>query len=98
MAIVKRPLSSVENTKSIEEFIRGAPDANTAAPAAVAPAQVAEKPAPKARLMKGNQAQITLTIPVDLLERAGDMARQLSITRAAFMKLAISRAVEAEEA
>jgi predicted DNA-binding protein len=48
--------------------------------------------------MKGHQAQITLALPPELLERANAMADQLSISRAAFMKMAIIRAVEAEGA
>jgi hypothetical protein len=91
MAIVKRPPTPAQNTKSVDDFISGAPDA-------VASAAAAEAPAPKSRVMKGNQAQITLTIPVDLLDRASAMADHLSISRAAFMKMAISRAVEAEGA
>jgi hypothetical protein len=88
MAIVKRPQPNNQNSKSVEDFIGGAPDSGK--PAAV------EAPAPKARVMKGHQAQITLALPVDLLERANAMADKLSISRAAFMKQAISRAVEAE--
>ena len=93
MAIVKRPPTPAQNTKSVDDFISGAPDAVAAAPAVTA---AAEAPAPKSRVMKGNQAQITLTIPVDLLDRASAMADHLSISRAAFMKMAITRAVEAE--
>jgi hypothetical protein len=87
MAIVKRPQT---NTKTVDDFIGGAPDSVQAAKAAA--------PAQKARVMKGHQAQITLALPVDLLERANAMADQLSISRAAFMKMAITRAVEAEGA
>jgi hypothetical protein len=87
MAIVKRPQPS---SKTVEDFIGRAPDS-------VKPAEAAA-PAHKARVMKGHQAQITLALPVDLLERANAMADQLSISRAAFMKMAITRAVEAEGA
>lgn len=87
MAIVKRPQTSNQNSKTVDNFIGGAPDSVTAA-----------APAPKARVMKGHQAQITLALPVDLLERANAMADQLSISRAAFMKMAITRAVDAEGA
>ena len=97
MAIVKRPPVTTQSTKSVDDFISGAPDAVASAPAVVAtPAAPAVAPAPKSRVMKGKQAQITLTIPVDLLERAHAMADHLSISRAAFMKMAITRAVEAE--
>lgn len=58
----------------------------------------AAAPASKARVMKGRQVQITLTLPLELLEKVNMMADQLSISRAGFMKMAISRAVEAEGA
>ena len=88
MAIVKRPQTNNQNTKSVDDFIGGAPDSVQAAKVAA--------PAHKARVMKGHQAQITLALPVDLLERANAMADKLSISRAAFMKQAITRAVDAE--
>lgn len=53
---------------------------------------------PPQRAMKGKQAQITLTLPPELLERVNQKAERLSISRAAFMKMAITRAVEAEDA
>jgi predicted DNA-binding protein len=46
--------------------------------------------------MKGNQAQITFTLPLELLEKVNKAADQLSLSRAGFMKMAISRAVESE--
>lgn len=52
--------------------------------------------AQRGRTMKGHQTQITLALPLDLLERVDMRAGQLSISRAAFMKMAIARAVEAE--
>lgn len=90
MAIVKRPPTGAQSTKSVEDFIGGAPD--HVKPSA---APKLEARAPKARVMKGHQAQITLALPVDLLERANAMADHLSISRAAFLKMAITRAVEA---
>lgn len=51
---------------------------------------------PSKRAMKGRQAQITLTLPPELLERVNQRAERLSISRAAFMKMAITRAVESE--
>jgi hypothetical protein len=90
MAIVKRPQPNKQNTQAVDAFIGGAPDS-------VKPAEAAA-PAPKSRVMKGRQAQITLTLPLELLEKANMMADQLSISRAGFMKMAISRAVEAEGA
>lgn len=86
MAIVKSPDSSKQITLSVDGFIGCALD--SAKSAAV------KAPAPKARVMKGHQAQITLAMLVDLLERANAMAYRFSISRAAFMKQAIFRVVE----
>jgi hypothetical protein len=97
MAIVKRPPTPAQNTKSVDDFISGAPDAVASAPAVTAtPAAAAEAPAPRSRVMKGNQAQITFTLPLELLEKVNKAADQLSLSRAGFMKMAISRAVESE--
>lgn len=85
MAITKRPAAKPE--KSIEDFIGGAPDAAQSQPAAT-----------KAKgVMKGHQRQISLAMPVDLITRMDAAAGKLSLTRAGFLKLAVSRAVEAEK-
>jgi hypothetical protein len=47
--------------------------------------------------MKGHQRQISLAMPVDLITRMDAAAGKLSLTRAGFLKLAVSRAVEAEK-
>lgn len=84
MAITKRPAAKSE--KSIEDFIGGAPDAAQSRPTAT-----------KAKgVMKGHQRQISLAMPVDLIARMDAAARKLSLTRAGFLKLAVSRAVTAE--
>jgi hypothetical protein len=93
MIAIKRPALTAQKTKSVGDIISGASDAVAVT---VTPAAASEAPAPRSRVMKGNQAQITLTIPLDLLERASAIADKLSISRAGFMKMAISRAVEAE--
>ena len=85
MAITKRPAAKPE--KSIEDFIGGAPDAAPAAPAAKAKG-----------VMKGHQRQISLAMPVDLIARMDAAAGKLSLTRAGFLKLAVTRAVQQEEA
>jgi hypothetical protein len=85
MAITKRPAAKPE--KSIEDFIGGAPDSAPAAPAAA-----------KAKgVMKGHQRQISLAMPVELIARMDAAAGKLSLTRAGFLKLAVTRAVEAEQ-
>jgi predicted transcriptional regulator len=46
--------------------------------------------------MVGKQAQITFALPPELLDKVDDMAEGLSISRAAFIKQALTRAVNAE--
>jgi hypothetical protein len=87
MAIVKRP-----QTKSVDAFISGAPDSvHAAAEPAAAVAEETIK-----RVMLGKQAQISLAMPLELLARIDEQAARLSISRAAYIKQAVSRAVNAE--
>ena len=86
MAITKRPPS-----RAAEDFIKAAPDAAAPPPAPSAPAAKAKG------VMLGRQRQIALALPPDLLERVDACARDLAISRAAFIKQAISRAVKAED-
>ncbi len=83
MATVKRP-----QTKSVDVFIKGAPQ--LAAPAAVVADETIK------RVMLGKQAQISLAMPLELLARIDEQAARLSISRAAYIKQAVSRAVEGE--
>ena len=69
--------------KSAEMFIQAAPDASES------------KPMGKG-VMAGNQRQITVAMPPDLVDRIDAAAKKLAITRASFIKMAISRAIEAE--
>lgn len=71
--------------KSAEMFIQAAPDAGEKAPRVVK------------GVMAGNQRQITVAMPPELVDRIDAAAKKLSITRASFIKMAISRAVEAEQ-
>lgn len=66
-----------------DAFIQAAPDAAKKAPAAKG-------------VMAGNQRQITVAMPPELVDRIDACAKKLSITRAAFIKLAVSRAIENE--
>jgi hypothetical protein len=79
-------ITKIPQKKTADAFISGAPDGAKTVPEAVG----------TGRAMRGNQAQITLTLPPDLLAKANAAAEQLSISRAAFFKLAITRAVQAE--
>ena len=86
MAIVKRPTHATAPSRTAEAFIQGAPDAATAA---------ADTPASPG-VMQGKQRQVSLAMPPELLAKVDEAARKLSLTRAGFMKLALTRAVEAE--
>lgn len=73
------------NEAALAAFISGAPDG---APAAETPAVP--------RKMIGKQTAISLALPPDLLEKIDQMANSLSITRAGFIKQALTRAVNSE--
>lgn len=94
MAITKRPpVTAAKPTidpAAADRFISGAPDA---APAAAAPAPVAVA---RSNVIKGNQVQVSFALPGDLLVKVDQAADNLSISRAAFIKQALSRAVMAE--
>jgi hypothetical protein len=75
------------NEAALTAFIGGAPDA--------APAVVNTAPT---RKRIGKQIGISLALPPDLLEKIDQMANGLSITRAGFIKQALSRAVNSEGA
>ena len=89
MSIQRRPKTIGDSPKlNPDDFLKGAPDAANSSPEPVTAFAVR---------MQGNQAQITLAMPSDFLAKASEAAKKLSISRAAFMKLAIARAVEAEQ-
>ena len=83
MAIVKRPKNQ---DRTAEHFIQGAPDA---------PSLFSDPPAAQ-RVMQGRQRQVSFAMPPELLAKVDETARKLSLTRAGFMKLALTRAVDAE--
>lgn len=90
MAITRRP-SPASATPAIdpaaaERFIKGAPDAAPAPAVTVAASKV----------VKGNQVQISFALPAELLNKVDQTADSLSISRAAFIKQALTRAVMAE--
>ena len=89
MSIQRRPKTADALPRlNPDDFLKGAPDAANSSP---------EQVAAFAGRMQGNQAQITLAMPSELLAKASAAAKKLSISRAAFMKLAIARAVVAED-
>ena len=93
MAITARPTSQSPKTPvsqaAIDKFIGSAPDA--------APAQAVVSTAKVfSGTLRGKQAPITFTLPPELLAKVDEQAHKLSISRAAFIKQALSRAVVAE--
>ncbi len=82
MGITRRPAS-----RSADDFINSAPDAA---------ATQSALPTVKTHRLTGKQVAISLALPPDLLSKVDVAARTLSISRAAFMKQAISRAVVEE--
>ncbi len=93
MAITRRPSHTAAKPAidpgAAERFIKGAPDAAIVAPAA--PAEAASK------VVKGHQVQISFALPAELLNKVDAASDSLSISRAAFIKQALSRAVVAEQ-
>ena len=92
MAITRRPPAAAKKATvdqaAAERFIKGAPDA--------APAQAAQPAAAASTIVKGHQVQISFALPPELLIKVDAAADSLSISRAAFIKQALSRAVVAE--
>ena len=92
MAITRRPPVAAKpatvDQAAAERFIKGAPDAAIVAPAV--PAEAASK------VVKGHQVQISFALPAELLNKVDAASDSLSISRAAFIKQALTRAVNAE--
>lgn len=94
MKITRRPTPAAApatkpvNEATLAKFIAGAPDA--------APAVTAAPPAAPAHphKMAGKKAQITFALPPELMDKVDHMANSLSISRAAFIKQALTRAVK----
>jgi hypothetical protein len=85
--ITRRPAQPTTPAPKAKEaalaaFIGGAPDG----------AAAAKTPA-VSRKMIGKQTAISLALPPDLLEKIDQMANSLSITRAGFIKQALTKAV-----
>lgn len=83
MAIQRKP--STTKSAAADAFVTGAPDAAVAAPA----------PYDKG-LPKGRKRQISLTIAPELLRKVDERAEAAGIGRAAFISMAIYRALEAD--
>lgn len=87
MAIIKRPAHPTTTSRKTKALIQGAPDT---------PSLFSDPPTVQG-VMQGRQRQVSFAMPPELLARVDEAARKLSLTRAGFMKLALTRAVEAEE-
>jgi hypothetical protein len=85
--VVKNPPKNID-AAALSKFIDGAPDA--------APTAVDAPPATRTKRlkMKGHQAQITFALPLELLDKVDNMAESMSISRAAYIKQAISKKIE----
>ena len=82
MAIQRKPKTP---TKTIEDFVAGAPDAGASTSADY-----------ENGIKKGNKRQITLTIAPDLLRRVDEAAQRTGQGRAAIINMAIFRALEGD--
>ncbi len=95
MAITRPPKKTTPDPAvdqaAAERFISGAPDSARAATGPAAASVAASN------VVKGNQVQISFALPGDLLMRVDAVAGSLSISRAAFIKQALTRAVMAEQ-
>ena len=90
MAITIRPKTATPSDQAaIDKFIGEAPDAAQAR-------GVASSTKVFSGTLRGKQAPITFTLPPGLLAKVDEHAHKLSISRAAFIKQALSRALEAE--
>lgn len=88
MAITKKP-----SAKTVDSFIGAAPDASAAAEKR--PGEVSELRGKRGTIVRrGNNAQITLTLPPDLLQRVDARAEELGLSRTALIKFAVSKALE----
>lgn len=92
MSITKPPkkqsvpaTSAAVDIAELERIVAGAPDASPAERAAAS-----KQP----RRLIGKQTAISLALPPDLLAKIDQMAGSLSITRASFIKQALSKAVQ----
>jgi len=83
MSIQRKP----KPPTTVEEFVAGAPDAQTSA----ASPGTYEK-----GIKKGNKRQISLTIAPDLLRRVDEVAKRTGQGRANIINMAIYRALEGD--
>ena len=73
-----KPHINIPKQSAAQSFIAGAPDA---------------QPAKKDELPDELQKQISLKLPLDLLARIDTAARELNLSRASFIKMQMTRAI-----
>lgn len=83
MAIQRKPKTAIAREAAANAFVTAAPDAAAAKPVTY------EKGLPK-----GKKRQISLTIAPDLLRQVDERAAKAGIGRAAFISMAIYKALE----
>lgn len=79
---IKKPVKSVERAVA-DKFIQGAPDAAAKSNAA--------------GVIRGNKRVITVGIALDLMPRLDAAADRLHVSRAAFINMALTHAIEDAE-
>ena len=84
MAIQRRPKSAAARDAAAEAFVTGAPDA-----AAIVKPAIYDKGVPK-----GHKRQISLTIAPEMLRQVDERAKHAGIGRAAFISMAIRKALD----
>ena len=84
MAIQRKPKSAAARDAAAEAFVTGAPDA-----AAVATPAAYDKGVPK-----GHKRQISLTIAPEMLRQVDERAKHAGVGRAAFISMAIRKALD----
>ena len=82
MTITKRPTGkNAGDSASVERFISSAPDAKKA-------------PDTKPGVMRGQRAQISHTLPPEMLAKVDELAHAKGMTRAGFINYAISELID----
>lgn len=84
MTVTRSPKNAKQKAEALEAFVAAAPDAG---------AEQAE-PAKVPGFKQGNKQQITHTMTVDMLLRLETRRKELGLTRAAFINLAVNNMLE----
>lgn|SRR5574343_1480416 len=94
MSITKPPSKSaspsafLSRQDQITSYINQAPDGKAS--------EASPPPLTVSGIKTGKQLQVSIAMPPELLQRIEHRSKELSITRAAFIKMAVTKALEAE--